>query len=76
MDVIIIGGGISGLSAAYELERRGISFTLLEASPRLGGLIRTEYLDGFTVERRLSTIQWNGTMPDSRSVPRMRPMRS
>ena len=50
MDVIIIGGGISGLSAAYELERRGISFTLLEASPRLGGLIRTEYLDGFTVE--------------------------
>ena len=50
MDVIIIGGGISGLSAAYELERRGISFTLLEASTRLGGLIRTEYLDGFTVE--------------------------
>ncbi len=50
MDVVIIGGGISGLSAAYELERRGVPFTLLESSPRLGGLIRTEYLDGFTVE--------------------------
>ena len=49
MDVAIIGGGITGLSAAYELERRGISFTLLEASSRLGGLIRTEYIDGFTI---------------------------
>jgi protoporphyrinogen/coproporphyrinogen III oxidase len=50
VDVAIIGGGITGLSAAYELERRGISFTLLEASSRLGGLIRTEYIDGFTIE--------------------------
>jgi oxygen-dependent protoporphyrinogen oxidase len=50
VDVVIIGGGISGLSAAYELERRGVPYTLLESSPRLGGLIRTEYLDGFTIE--------------------------
>jgi protoporphyrinogen/coproporphyrinogen III oxidase len=48
--VIIIGGGISGLSAAYELERRAMPFILLEASSRLGGLIRTEHVDGFTVE--------------------------
>ena len=50
MDVVIIGGGISGLSAAYELERRRVPFTLLEASSRLGGLIKTEHVDGFTVE--------------------------
>jgi oxygen-dependent protoporphyrinogen oxidase len=48
--VAIIGGGISGLAAAYELQQRGIPFTLLEASPRLGGLIKTEYLDGFIIE--------------------------
>ena len=40
--IIIIGGGISGLAAAYELSQRRIPFRLLEATARLGGLIRTE----------------------------------
>jgi oxygen-dependent protoporphyrinogen oxidase len=50
MSVIVIGGGISGLSAAYELTQRGVEVTLLEASARLGGLIRTDHVEGFTVE--------------------------
>lgn len=37
MHVAIIGGGITGLSAAWELQRRGVSYTLLEASARWGG---------------------------------------
>jgi oxygen-dependent protoporphyrinogen oxidase len=48
--VAIIGGGITGLAAAYELALRGIPFTLLEASPRLGGLICTDRVEGFTIE--------------------------
>ena len=48
--IAIVGGGISGLSAAYELSRRGIPFRLFEASDRLGGLIRTDRVDGFTIE--------------------------
>ena len=48
--IIIIGGGITGLAAAYELSARGVPFQLLEASPRAGGLIRTEHVDGFTIE--------------------------
>jgi oxygen-dependent protoporphyrinogen oxidase len=48
--IIIIGGGITGLAAAFELSARGVPLQLLEASPRAGGLIRTEHIDGFTVE--------------------------
>jgi protoporphyrinogen/coproporphyrinogen III oxidase len=40
--VVIIGAGISGLSAAYELHRRGVKPIVLEASGRAGGLILTE----------------------------------
>jgi protoporphyrinogen/coproporphyrinogen III oxidase len=48
--IIIIGGGITGLAAAFELASRNLPFQLFEASPRLGGLIRTEHIDGFTIE--------------------------
>jgi oxygen-dependent protoporphyrinogen oxidase len=48
--IAIIGGGISGLSAAYELATRRVPFVLLEASPRAGGLVRTEHVDGFTID--------------------------
>ncbi len=48
--VLIIGGGISGLSAAYYLARAGIPSTLLERQARLGGVIRTESADGCLLE--------------------------
>ena len=48
--VLVIGGGITGLAAAHELSTRGIPFVLFEASPRLGGLIQTDHVDGFTIE--------------------------
>lgn len=48
--VAIVGGGITGLAAAYELAVRGVPFELFEASPRLGGLILTEHAEGFTIE--------------------------
>lgn len=39
----IIGGGLSGLSAAYYLKKEGISCTIIEARDRLGGRIYTKY---------------------------------
>ena len=48
--VVIIGGGISGLSTAYYLTKRGVGSTILESRPRLGGVIQTEHVDGCTVE--------------------------
>src|SRR5262245_24795487 len=50
VDVVIVGGGIAGLSAAYELSRRGISFVVLESGPRPGGVIFSEEIDGFTID--------------------------
>ena len=50
VDVAVVGGGASGLAAAFELQRRGIRFALLEAAPRLGGVIRTDHVDGFTLD--------------------------
>jgi len=46
-DVVIIGGGLSGLAAAYELEQHKLDYTLIEVKRRLGGSIRTIEQDGF-----------------------------
>src|SRR4051794_8024290 len=50
VDVVIIGGGIAGLAAAYELSKRGTSFVVLERAPRAGGVIFSESIDGFTID--------------------------
>lgn len=48
--VVVVGGGITGLATAYYLQRVGVAVSLFEASGRLGGNIRTERHDGFTIE--------------------------
>jgi oxygen-dependent protoporphyrinogen oxidase len=47
---MIIGGGIAGLSAAWELVQRGRRPLVLEAHERPGGVIRTEAIDGFVID--------------------------
>jgi oxygen-dependent protoporphyrinogen oxidase len=48
--VAVVGAGITGLVAAYELRRRGVNVTLYEASGHTGGAIRTSHNDGFLAE--------------------------
>ncbi|MGE0040018.1 MAG: protoporphyrinogen oxidase [Vicinamibacterales bacterium] len=49
-DTIVIGGGIAGLSAAWEIARRGGRPLVLEQGPRAGGVILTEHIDGFVID--------------------------
>jgi oxygen-dependent protoporphyrinogen oxidase len=49
-DVAIVGGGIAGLAAAYELQARGRSVRVLEANARPGGVITTERVDGWVID--------------------------
>lgn len=48
--VVVIGAGITGLVAAYELKRRGVTVTVFEAGSRAGGAIGTSLADGFLAE--------------------------
>jgi oxygen-dependent protoporphyrinogen oxidase len=50
MRVAVVGGGIAGLTAATALVEAGHTVTVLEASERFGGQIRTERRDGFVIE--------------------------
>lgn len=48
--LLIIGGGMAGLSAAWQAQQRGWRYTLLEASTRLGGMVQTDTLQGCIAE--------------------------
>jgi protoporphyrinogen oxidase len=54
--IYIIGGGISGLIAAYELERAGYSPVILEASDMAGGRVRTDEYKGFLLDRGFQVL--------------------
>lgn len=54
--VAIIGGGITGLTAAFYLQRRNIPVTLYESTDRVGGAIRTLRKEGYLAEFGPNTI--------------------
>ena len=49
-DVVVIGAGISGLTAAYELMRHGRDVVVLERQVVTGGNAISERIDGFLME--------------------------
>jgi protoporphyrinogen/coproporphyrinogen III oxidase len=56
-DVIVVGGGVSGLAFAFRAAQAGQEVLLLEASPQLGGCVRSHRLpDGFWFELGAHTV--------------------
>ncbi|MBE0390578.1 NAD(P)/FAD-dependent oxidoreductase [Flavobacterium sp. PL002] len=54
--ITIIGAGISGLSAALHLHRKGYVVKIIEASDRIGGRIKTDVIAGFRLDRGFQVL--------------------
>jgi len=67
-DAAIIGGGISGLTAAYDLHRRGRRIVVLERRQQIGGNAISERISGFLMEHGPTTL--NATVPQAVELSR------
>lgn len=68
-DVVIVGAGLAGLSAAVELSRAGRRVLVLEAAARVGGRVVTDLVDGFRLDRGFQLI--NPAYPRLRRLARL-----
>jgi phytoene dehydrogenase-like protein len=50
-DVVVVGAGVAGLSAAHRLTSAGVTTMVLEAAHGVGGRMATEKIDGFRLDR-------------------------
>jgi len=56
-DVVIVGGGLAGLSCARHLQDSGVNYLIAEVSDRVGGRVKTDRLDGFLLDRGFQVLQ-------------------
>ncbi len=54
--VVVIGAGLSGLTAAKVLHDQGVEVVVLEASDGIGGRVRTDEVDGFLLDRGFQVL--------------------
>jgi phytoene dehydrogenase-like protein len=56
LDAVVVGAGLAGLSAAGALRRAGRTVVVLEAQDAVGGRVRTDRVDGFTLDRGFQVL--------------------
>jgi protoporphyrinogen oxidase len=81
--IVVIGAGPAGLTAAFELQKYGVSATVLEATDQVGGISRTVVREGWRFDigghRFFTKVQavddlWHEILPDDEFL--MRPRKS
>ena len=65
-DVIIVGAGLAGLACARRLAQDNIPFVVLEADQKIGGRLKTEYFEGYLLNRGFQVLQT--AYPEARKV--------
>lgn len=65
-DVVVVGAGIAGLTAAYILQKKGYKVHVFEAAKQVGGRIRTDKVEGFSLDRGLQLF--HTAYPELKSV--------
>lgn len=55
-EVVIVGAGLAGLSAARQLQNAGRDVVVLEASDGIGGRVRTDVVDGYQLDRGFQVV--------------------
>ena len=61
VDLCVVGAGLCGLSVALRARAAGRSVVVLEAAPRAGGVVRTDAVGGYRVERGAATFPSTAT---------------
>ncbi len=65
-DVIIVGAGIAGLTAAIHLQQEGVDVQILEASDRVGGRMKTDKLEGYLLDHGFQVLLTS--YPEARQI--------
>lgn len=56
LDAVVVGAGVAGLSAAWELQKAGRSYAIVESADRVGGKVGTHERQGFRFEAGPNTV--------------------
>jgi phytoene dehydrogenase-like protein len=65
-DVVVVGAGLAGLTAADRLTRAGLEVVVVDSSDGVGGRVRTDRVDGFLLDRGFQVL--NTGYPAARRI--------